>query len=127
MHTTMQVIMRNPYVKRLVLMTATVWGIIASAVVTLIAQGDMPPLRANELDKWVNPQNIVTAVVLVYGAGVLRQQFAEAQRQIAELRVALTQAQTDAAEAYVRKDVAETRFRELQGRVDALDRRRVSH
>lgn len=112
-------------------MAGCVWMFcLVMAVVNLYAQDAATPLRpqASWFDTWVTPQNIVTAAVLIYGIGVLREQFNETRRQLRELREESDKFREEVIPAtYARQDVTETRLRELRDRVEAVEKRRVSH
>lgn len=85
--------------KRQVLYTAGVWAFFAG---TSIAFSDNPSHPLNAGASWITLPNIMAVISLVYGAGVVREQFAE-------LRERVTKLEEDIPETYVRKDVFEAR------------------
>lgn len=111
MGATMRVVMANRSLKRQVVMAAAVWVFCAAVVIAQAQTGGAG--HDGLLDKWVTPQNIVTAGVLIYGLGVLREQFSTVRAQVAELKADFKE-YTDktAPETYVRKDVLDARLPE---------------
>jgi hypothetical protein len=65
-------------VQRQLWMTVTVFAVVVHAAIVHLRADD----GAGPLTTWVTPQNILTAVVLVYGAGMLREQFSDVKRRI---------------------------------------------
>lgn len=93
-------------IQRQAAMTAgTLICVLTFAIAALARTDDAPPGTAGT--GWaalVTPQNIVTVVVLVYGAGMLREQFNDVKRRLEKLEAVI---EVTIPETYVRKDVLE--------------------
>lgn len=85
--------------KRQVLYTAAVWLLCFG---TAVAFADDPSHPAKAGASWFTLPNIMAVISLVYGAGVVREQFAELRERVSKL-------EDEIPETYVRKDVFEAR------------------
>lgn len=97
----------GPHVRRQVKWTAVVWAAFAG---TTVAFADDPANPLKSAANLLTVPNIMALVALVYGAGILREQFAETRDRITKLEDAFREAMDDTIpNTYVRKDVYRAR------------------
>lgn len=120
------VTMGTPALKRLAAMTALVWLFcLGMAVVGLFAQTDTP-LRPekNWVESWVTPQNLVTLAVLIYGWGVLREQFEEQKRRTDRMEKWRDEV---APKTFASQAVTDERFDHLHARLERVEQAQAAH
>lgn len=99
--------MMRPRVKRQLFYTVVVW---VFCVGTAIAFSDNPGHPLNAGASWITLPNIMAIVSLVYGAGVVREQFAELRERVTKLEEDFEKAMGETLpQTYVRQDVYEAR------------------
>lgn len=90
-----------------------VWTLVFVASIVVVHAADSG--SAGTGSTWFTPQNILTAVALIYGAGMLREQFLDVRARLLKTEQELkTFAEQTVPETYVRQDVLDERLRPIE-------------
>lgn len=91
------------------------WTLLFVLSIALVHAADSGAAAASSTSSWLTPQNILTAVALIYGAGMLREQFLDVRGRLKKQEDAFEKFIAETApETYARIDVIDARLRPIE-------------